>query len=288
MDLRRLSAFVAVAEEGGFSAAARRLDTTQSAVSAAVRRLEDELEAPLFERTTHHVALTQAGEALLPHARELLSDAQAARDAVALVGGGLRGTVVVGTMQAQALRPVSIAAVLAGFRERYPHVRVRIEQAGSAAMAARVAEGRLDLAVASLAGPVPAGIELTPLASEPVVLVTAPGRTRMRRVAPSDLAQEPFADMPPTWGTRMLTDRIFAAAGVERTIEYEANDIASVLDLVRHGLAVAVLPASLAEGDLETRPLSTRERFVISLVRPTLLRRSAAAQAFADALIASV
>jgi len=157
-------------------------------------------------------------------------------------------------------------------------------------MAARVAEGRLDLAVASLAGLAPAGVELTPLASEPVVLVTARGHplTRLRRVAPRELVGEPFADMPATWGTRMLSDRVFAAAGLERTIEFEANDTASVLDLVRHGLAVAILPASLADADLETRPLSTRERFVVSLVRPTLLRRSAAAQAFAEALITSV
>src|SRR3954467_1350827 len=126
MDLRRLNAFVAVAGEPAFSAAARRLDTTQSAVSAAVRRLEEDLASPLFERTTHHVALTQAGEGALPHARELLSGAQAARDAVALVGGGLRGTVTVGTMQAQAFRAVSIAAVLAGFRRRPPHPRVGV------------------------------------------------------------------------------------------------------------------------------------------------------------------
>lgn len=88
MELRHLEYFLAVAEELNFTRAARRLHVVQSGVSAAVRALEHELGAPLFERTSKQVALTAAGEALLPEARATLAAAQAARDAVGQVAGG--------------------------------------------------------------------------------------------------------------------------------------------------------------------------------------------------------
>ena len=82
VELRQLAVFVAVAEEGSFTRAADRLHVVQSAVSAGVRNLERELGARLFDRSTHKVALSDAGRALLPEARATLEAAGAARDAV--------------------------------------------------------------------------------------------------------------------------------------------------------------------------------------------------------------
>src|ERR1700739_2530235 len=101
MELRQLATFVAVAEEGSFTRAADRLHVVQSAVSAGVRKLEDELATSLCDRSTHHVKLTDSGRALLPAARATLAAAQAARDAVDEARGGLRGGVVLGTVTAQ-------------------------------------------------------------------------------------------------------------------------------------------------------------------------------------------
>src|ERR1700738_1080229 len=98
VELRQLATFVAVAEEASFTRAADRLHVVQSAVSAGVRKLEKELGAMLFDRSTHSVKLTDAGHALLPEARATLAAAQAANDAVDEARGGLRGTVVLGTM----------------------------------------------------------------------------------------------------------------------------------------------------------------------------------------------
>jgi DNA-binding transcriptional LysR family regulator len=107
VELRQLATFVAVAEEGSFTRAADRLHVVQSAVSAGVRNLEKELGARLFDRSTHTVKLTDAGDALLPEARATLAAAQAARDAVDEARGGLRGTVLLGTMQAQGMRAIA-------------------------------------------------------------------------------------------------------------------------------------------------------------------------------------
>src|SRR3954454_13993560 len=106
MELRHLATFVAVAEEGSFTRAADRLHVVQSAVSAGVKTLEREFGTPLFTRTTHRVELTDAGHALLPEARATLAAAGAAREAVEQVRGGLRGTVTLGMMQADALNAV--------------------------------------------------------------------------------------------------------------------------------------------------------------------------------------
>src|SRR5579862_9866305 len=154
MELRQLAAFVAVAEEGSFTRASDRLHVVQSAVSANIRNLERELGARLFDRTTHKVTLTEAGRALLPEARATLQATTAARDAVDAVRGGVRGTVVLGTMQGQG-NVVSVAAVLAEFRAQHPGVQVHIRHGagGSGEMALQVREGQLDLAfVAAPAG----------------------------------------------------------------------------------------------------------------------------------------
>jgi DNA-binding transcriptional LysR family regulator len=249
MELRQLATFVAVAEEGSFTRASDRLRVVQSAVSATIRKLERELGVTLFDRSTHRVELADAGDALLPEARRVLAAADAAREAVDRVRGGLRGTVRLGTMQAQAMRAVSIPALLAAFRAEHPDVRVEVSHAGgSATIAERVREGRLDVAFLALPERRPAGLSLTPLAREPIMLACPPGHRLAGRddVELSMLAEEAFAESPPGWGTRLAVDRAFAAAGVRRSVTYEVNDAASLIEFVRHGLAVAMIPPSFA------------------------------------------
>jgi DNA-binding transcriptional LysR family regulator len=100
MELRQLEHFVVTAEEGSFTQAARRVHLSQSALSISIRTLERDLGARLFERTSHEVLLSDAGHALLPEARRILSGVDAARNAVGDVGSGLRGALRIGLMQA--------------------------------------------------------------------------------------------------------------------------------------------------------------------------------------------
>src|SRR3979490_507345 len=102
VELRHLEHFVAVAEERSFTRAAARIHLVQSALSVSIRSLERELGSRLFKRTTHPAELTDAGGALLVEARRTLAAAEAARDAVAAVHGGVRGTVRVGIMNSLA------------------------------------------------------------------------------------------------------------------------------------------------------------------------------------------
>jgi DNA-binding transcriptional LysR family regulator len=286
MELRHLTVFVAVAEEASFTRAADRLHLVQSAVSASVRGLERELGAALFDRTTRRVELTDAGDALLPEARQVLAAVNAAREAVDQVSGGLRGTLRLGTMQGQAMRAVSVPRLLARFRAEHPGVEVHVSHVGgSVLMADQVRAGRLDLAFVSLPERRPSGLTLTRISREQMQIACPKGHPLATRaeVDLEALADEPFIEFPEGWGTRMATDRAFAAAGVRRTIVYEVNDVASVIEFVSSGLAVALIsPTLVVEGD-DVALVPVRRHaphFEISVVVAATRRPSAVLEAF--------
>jgi DNA-binding transcriptional LysR family regulator len=290
VELRQLATFVAVAEEGSFTRAADRLHVVQSAVSAGVRKLEDELGASLFDRSTHHVKLTDSGRALLPAAHATLAAAQAARDAVDEAQGGLRGTVVLGTMQAQGMRAIDLAGVLAAFRADHAGVEVAIRHSGgSSEMAQEVVEGRLDLAFVALPGDAPPGLTLIPLASEPIMLAVPRGHPLAGRagVELALLRDETLVDLPAGWGIRIAVDRSFAAAGVTRSIAFEVNDTATMVEFIRSALAIGMLPRSLVETEDEIAFVPIREhspQFQTAIAIPANRRLSAATRAMLDTI----
>ncbi|MDT0444638.1 LysR family transcriptional regulator [Streptomyces johnsoniae] len=247
MEIRQLEYVIAVAEERHFTRAADRLLVSQSGLSASVRALERELGARLFLRNTRSVELTEAGRALVAEARRTLAGMRAAREAVAAVQGLLRGTLAVGTEQC--VGAVNVSALLAGFRTRYPGVEIRLRQGGSQSLAEDVAAGRLDLAFVALCGrQPPPGVRSLPLAEEPMVLLCPPGHalSGRERAEWAELSGETFIDFAPDWGARALNDRSFAAAGVSRTVGLEVNDVHSLLDLLGHGLGIALVPRHIA------------------------------------------
>jgi DNA-binding transcriptional LysR family regulator len=143
VDLRQLAAFDAVAAELHFGRAAERLDVSQPAVSQLVRRLERELSVPLFERSSHHVALTSAGADLLPLARRILTAAGQLTDAAAAIATGGAGRLRIGTTPG--IGP-SLNLLLAGFRTRHPRVSVELDTPGTDRKLAALKAGDLDLA----------------------------------------------------------------------------------------------------------------------------------------------
>src|ERR1700728_2194821 len=120
MELRQLEYFVAVVEEANFTRAAERLHVAQPGVSARIRQLERELGAPLLDRSARAVRLTEAGAAVLPHARAALHAAASARVAVDELAGLLRGHISVGAVAAGG--PINLADRLADFHRDHPGV----------------------------------------------------------------------------------------------------------------------------------------------------------------------
>ena len=289
MELRHLEVFVAVAEEGGFSRAADRLHVVQSAVSSTVRNLERELGVALFRRTSRRVELTEAGVEVLPEARRTLAAAQATRDVVDEVRGGLRGTVRLGIMQVQRGTGFSVGALLAAFAAEHPGVHVVARQRGSALQADDVREGRLDLALVGLPQTRLPGLRVDALTREQHLLAVPERHPLAARssVTLAELDGERFVDVPEEWGTRIVIDAAFAEAGIGRVVAYELNDTGTVVDFVRHGLAMALVPRSygglLELGDepgLVLVPLTgPAPLFVTSIVAPADRPMSAASRA---------
>ncbi|MFJ5272563.1 LysR family transcriptional regulator [Streptomyces sp. NPDC088358] len=248
MDLRQMEVVVAVAEEGGFTAAAQRLHVVQSAVSSTVRALERELGTALFDRTTHRVSLTTAGEAFVPAARATLRAAEQARSAVDVVQGRLRGRVTVGTMQGVW---ADLHLPLAALRAEHPEVSVRLRQAAVTDIRQALREGTVDLAVVALDRQQQRGLVTRLLSREEMVLVSAPERALAGSgaegtVTLAEAARLPLVDFTPGWAIRLSVDRAFRAAAVEREPTFEVNDIVAASELVRNDLGVCVMPGSIA------------------------------------------
>lgn len=289
MELRQLEHFVAVAEEASFTRAAQRLRYVQSALSVSVRALERDLGVQLFDRTTHRVLLTGAGEALLPAARRVLAAAEDTRDTAAAVRGVLRGRLRVGIMQSFAF--ADVPGLLGAFHRRHPDVEIQVHPAvgGSAALVDELRHGALDVAfVAPL--DTPGGLALTPLGSEELMVIAAPELAPPGRgpVPLGTLATAAFVDFPSGWGVRAVVDRAFAAAGLTRRVTIEVADVPTLLQLVGAGLGIALVPPSLLdEGDdgVERRPVEPAITWHVVMAAPRGGGPTAAARAFTEMVL---
>jgi DNA-binding transcriptional LysR family regulator len=285
MEIRQLEQFVAIAEERSFTRAARRLSYVQSALSVSIQSLERELGVRLFDRTTHQVALTDAGEALLPSARQTLASVEQTRDVVASLKGVLRGTLRIGIMQSFTF--LDVADLLGRFHRLHPDVEIQLKPSagGSLALLEDLKRGDVDLAFVSVTGD-PSGVSTTELGVEDLHLVGAAPQlpSRRARVELSQLAEAPFIDFPTGWGVRAAIDHAFAAAGVSRRVTIEVADVNTCLQLIGAGLGVALLPQSLLRDDdrLQMRRLASRLTWRVVMAVPSNRPIRAAARAFAE------
>ncbi|WP_055494318.1 LysR family transcriptional regulator [Streptomyces sp. TP-A0356] len=293
MELRQLEYFVAVAEELSFTRAAERLHVVQSAVSAAIRSLERELGPALFERSSQRVALTTAGAALLPEARNTLDAARAAREAAQLSTGRLQGTVRIGTLSS--LTRPDLPVLLGRFHQLHPAVALTlvVSPRGSAGLVEGVLSGGLDLAFASLPEGPPAGLRVRDLYTTPMVLLVPAGHplARSDAHAPLELTEfvdEPFVDNPAGYGNRELVDRAFARAGLRRQVVLEAADVRTLASYVRAGLGIGLLHDVTADVDttgLAVLPLADPSlRWTLSMAVSATRRASAPLRALLDVL----
>ena len=277
---------VAVAELGNFTRAAERCFVVQSALSHQVARLEQELGARLFHRTSRQVRLTAAGDAFLPQARRCLEAADRARAEVAAATGEIRGRLAVGVIPTVAA--VDVPEALRIFHDRHADVRVGLVSGSSDALARRVADGRLDLAFLGLPiGSDVAGVQGRVLATDRHVAVVAPDHrfAAAKRLRLDRLAQEVFVDFPAGTPGREQTDQAFAAEGLSRDVAFEVADVHLMAALIRRRLGIALLPSSYAPSlaDIATVPVdgapARAEHLVWSRIGP-----SPAAGAFLDQL----
>ncbi|MGQ5594727.1 LysR family transcriptional regulator [Streptomyces sp. ESR1.13] len=248
LETRELEYFVAVAEELHFGRAAARLAIAQPALSKAIRRVESRLGVTLLERSSRHVALTPAGEALLHHGRHALNAVGAAAEKARRAGDQQARLRLV-------IKPGGDANLLSGILAAYagrPGARqVDILFGGATDRADHVRDGRADLALLYTPFDDLTGLDHETLMVEGRVAILPPDHRLASRseITLADLAQETL----PRWKGVRWTGAPEARPGPEVTDAVEA------LQLIRLGRAVAILPRSLAQPtqpDLVHRPVT--------------------------------
>jgi DNA-binding transcriptional LysR family regulator len=288
IDLRRLRYFVAVAEEGHFGRAAARLHVTTPPLSQRIRELERELGTPLFERTSRRVALTPAGERLLPEAREVLG----AFDRFQAVAGELSpepDTLAVGYCHGS---EGPMMRAISALRTERPDVVVRADGLTSLRILDGLRAGGLTAGI--VRGPSGDGLASTPLARVPVRHVAVPTGHRLARADVVDAAEldgEPVLivdrDDAPT--AHDAIEAYCAAAGARpRWITHAAVQVERVLDQVAVGTGLGWLNAWQAapaarRADIAVRPLLPVKLYDDFIVVWRSADTSAAVAAFVEA-----
>ncbi|HYC55719.1 MAG TPA: LysR family transcriptional regulator [Candidatus Binatia bacterium] len=269
-----LATFLTVAETGSFTRAGERLRVTQSAVSQQVRALEEDLGSTLFARQTRKVTLTQAGNVLLPYARQIVRKVEEARAVVSDFEGMGRGRVSVGS--GGAVCHHILPDLVREFSSRFGKIDVQVISGFSVETLHRTLDGTVDLGILLL--PVQEqGLVVSELGRDELVAIAPRDHAwgALERVKAKDFAGQPLVVYDRRSQTFRLLERFVLEAGVFPSIAMEISDLEAVKKMVAAGLGVslvarwAVRKEELA-GDLIVRPLGPK-----GLYRPWGLVRRA-------------
>jgi len=286
MQLPDLAAFMAVATDRSFSAAARRLHRTQPAISQAVRRIEDELGERLFDRSSRDGTLTEAGRLLHDYAGRLLGLASEAESAVRELQQVRRGRLIIGANEAAVH---SLLPHVAGFTARHPQVVLDVRRMASRQIPQALLDRTIDFGVLTFQ-PTDRGIQSVPLGSDEIVLLTSAAHAlaRRRRVTLEEVGRQVVIAHNDPSPTR---DRVLRAYERRRTainIQISLPSLDGIKRAVEMGIGIALLPrrcalTEIARGHLVAIkvPQLSATRQVRLVFRKTA-ERSRAAEAFLE------
>ncbi|MQS38864.1 LysR substrate-binding domain-containing protein [Streptomyces katsurahamanus] len=253
MELRHLRYFAAVAETSHFGRAAERLHMAQPPLSQAIRRLEAELGAVLFSRTTRQVALTRAGEVFQADVRRILTAVDEAAARVGRFASGVEGVLRIGLTGSASYRQLPALARLV--KREMPGVAMEVHtEMLTPAQESGLAEGRLDVGV--LRPPVRhEGIAHRALADEPLVLAVPQEHwlSEAATVRMDQLRHESFIMYGSALGS-VVNDTVVRgclAAGFQPRCAHEVTETSTALALVAAGLGIALLPDSIRSAPRE-------------------------------------
>lgn len=250
MDLGDLAIFQAVLQEGGITAAARRLHRVQSNITTRIKQLEDSLGVALFERDGRGVRPTAAAQVLAGYSERLLALADEARAAV--ISDHPRGALRLGAMENTAA--VRLPPLLASFHQHYPQVQLELRTGPTASMVTAVLAGELDCAL--VCGPVSdPRLDSQPFCQETLLLISALGA----RVGPAYGPQTLLA-FDHGCAYRQRLERWLQESGcvVSRLVELDSYH--AMISCAASGMGIALVPEALlamtpAAGHVARHPL---------------------------------
>lgn len=285
-DLRALRYFLAVADHGGFTHAARELHVAQSAVSQTVAGLEARLELTLFHRHERRISLTPEGQLLRVQARELLEHAAGVDLAMREVHGLVKGEVRIGIPSM--LGSYYFPPLLMGFKARHPGIRLTVIEAGTRRLQEMIAVGELDLGVIT-SDASNQQLERRPLLREEMVVCVPLEHRFAERTAVSaeEVFEEPLVLFQDGYFHREFVDRLAEELNLEPRIAFQTNLIPLTKAIVRQGFGITTfLRRVISEDDLVAVPLSPATHLDLSLAWGKGAYLSRAESAFVDFVMA--
>ena len=268
MDLRQLEIVRTVSEKGSFTAAARVLNVSQSAVSRQVLLLEDELGEPVFLRLGRKVRLTSAGQALFELSRRVLSDIHETTAGIRDHQQAPAGTLHLGGGMTVCLHV--FPSLLKEFRRRHPDVEVKLTTGGTPQLLERVRSGTVDVALLTL--PVEgADLMQVPVLREELLLVTHPSNPvgRQRRIRARDLDEQPLVLFERGSSTRRVIDDMIAREQIGPRIVMETENVEILKALVAIGMGLTVIPYQAIAREVRAGQLRCARLHDVSMVRET-------------------
>jgi len=277
MELSQLEFFVTVVEERGFSKAAERVFRTQPAVSIAIRRLEEELGTPLFERSQKSPVLTEAGQLFYDYARRILALRDQSLEVVAELRALKRGRVRIGANESTSL--YLLPHLILDYRARYPEVMVEISRHTSERLPREVLERNVDFALLAHE-PVDSQLESFPVWRDPLVLILYPDHPLANRdsVKVEELGHESFLAHNVKTGSRHKVTETFAAHHTPLNITLELATIETIKRFVQLKVGVAFVPRMCVEEEIARETLVTVPVEELSYVRTLWVTRRSGAE----------
>ena len=248
MEIHQLQYFVAIVETGGFGRAAERCNVAQPSLSQQVIKLEQELGSPLFDRLGRSVALTEAGHALLPHARRILAEVQA-------VEGGLlkdieagHGRLAVGAIPT--IAPFLLPQVIEQFSRRFPGAELSVQEDFTENLLRELVAGKLDVGIMSL--PIRhKQIDVEDLFTEPLLVASPRNHELISRseITTRELSDFPFIAINEVHCLGEQIQSFCIQQSVDIDIVCQTSQLVTVQSCVALGLGISLVPQMLAARD---------------------------------------
>jgi LysR family transcriptional regulator, hca operon transcriptional activator len=244
MELRHLRYFIAVAEEGSLTLAARkRLHTAQPSLSRQIRALEKELGAQLITRSVHGIELTAAGRAFLDHARLAVTQAEAAKEAVRRAARPSKPSLALGFLSGTEMDLLPKAKRI--LQDELPDIEIKLSSDYSPRLAEALMKGRLD---AAFLRPEPhaGGLVYRRVRTEPLIVVFPKDHRLAERKAIKlrEIKGEPFIKPSKTAPTlRKIIEDSLERSGVDIRATHEVHNLAHAFSIIASTRAVTLLPA---------------------------------------------
>jgi DNA-binding transcriptional LysR family regulator len=254
VDLSQLEIFLSIAEEKSFSRAAEKMLRTQPAISIAIKRLEEELGEPLFDRSSKNGALTEAGKILLSYAQRMLNLRDEAKESISELRGMFRGRLTIGANESTSL--YLLPPLLMEYRKRHPKIKIEVFRNVSEKIPLEVQERNLDFGFLSY-DPMNPQLQSIEIHRDELTLVVPPKHrlAKLKQVAVKDLGEEQFVAHNVKTPSRTKIFELFAQNRTPLNICIELATLETIKEFVLLDVGIAILPRLAVEAEINSSKL---------------------------------